>query len=73
MCIRTVHLAELEHCGQVLSVSGMRWITPEPFRLIGSISEIYQVTGPVERLAGQIASHGYIVGVSGSSHDHPSC
>ena len=25
-------------------------------------SEIYQVTGPVERFAGQIASHGYIVG-----------
>ena len=27
-------------------------------------SEIYQVTGPVERFAGQIASHGYVVGVS---------
>lgn len=25
-------------------------------------SEIYQVTGPVERFAGQIASHGYVVG-----------
>jgi len=25
-------------------------------------SEIYQVTGPVERFAGQIASQGYIVG-----------
>jgi hypothetical protein len=28
-------------------------------------SEIYQVTGPVERFAGQIASHGYIVGEMG--------
>ena len=28
-------------------------------------SEIYQVTGPVERFAGQIASHGYVVGGSG--------
>ena len=27
-------------------------------------SEIYQVTGPVERFAGQIASHGYVVGGS---------
>ncbi|KAL7285275.1 hypothetical protein ACG7TL_000369 [Trametes sanguinea] len=27
-------------------------------------SEIYQVTGPVERFAGQIASHGYVVGES---------
>lgn len=26
------------------------------------ISEIYQVTGPVERFAGQIASQGYVVG-----------
>lgn len=26
------------------------------------LSEIYQVTGPVERFAGQIASHGYVVG-----------
>ena len=25
-------------------------------------SEIYQVTGPVERFAGQIASNGYVVG-----------
>jgi hypothetical protein len=25
-------------------------------------SEIYQVTGPVERFAGQIASHGFVVG-----------
>ena len=27
-----------------------------------SCSEIYQVTGPVERFAGQIASQGYVVG-----------
>jgi carboxymethylenebutenolidase len=26
------------------------------------LSEIYQVTGPVERFAGQIASQGYVVG-----------
>lgn len=32
-------------------------------------SEIYQVTGPVERFAGQIASHGYVVG--GSRHQDP--
>ena len=32
-------------------------------------SEIYQVTGPVERFAGQIASHGYVVG--GSGHRYP--
>lgn len=30
----------------------------------GPFSEIYQVTGPVERFAGQIASHGYVVGIS---------
>jgi len=29
-----------------------------------SRSEIYQVTGPVERFAGQIASQGYVVGGS---------
>ena len=27
-------------------------------------SEIYQVTGPVERFAGQIASQGYVVGAT---------
>lgn len=27
------------------------------------------MTGPVERFAGQIASHGYVVGASGSSRD----
>lgn len=27
-------------------------------------SEIYQVTGPVERFAGQIASQGFVVGES---------
>jgi hypothetical protein len=26
-------------------------------------SEIYQVTGPVERFAGQIASQGFVVGM----------
>jgi hypothetical protein len=30
--------------------------------LISQFSEIYQVTGPVERFAGQIASQGYVVG-----------
>lgn len=36
-----------------------------PFHLLIThiASEIYQVTGPVERFAGQIASHGYVVGV----------
>lgn len=57
------------HHGQALSASGMRWITQGLSRLISCISEIYQVTGPVERFAGQIASHGYVVGESGSSHD----
>jgi hypothetical protein len=28
----------------------------------GKGSEIYQVTGPVERFAGQIASQGFVVG-----------
>ncbi|PCH33594.1 dienelactone hydrolase [Wolfiporia cocos MD-104 SS10] len=32
-------------------------------------SEIYQVTGPVERFAGQIASHGYIVACPSSFHE----
>jgi len=32
-------------------------------------SEIYQVTGPVERFAGQIASHGYVVACPSSFHD----
>lgn len=32
-------------------------------RLKPPISEIYQVTGPVERFAGQIASQGYVVGM----------
>jgi dienelactone hydrolase len=34
-------------------------------------SEIYQVTGPVERFAGQIASHGYVVG--GYAGDRSAC
>ena len=29
---------------------------------VNQLSEIYQVTGPVERFAGQIASSGYVVG-----------
>ncbi|KAF8310936.1 dienelactone hydrolase [Clavulina sp. PMI_390] len=32
-------------------------------------SEIYQVTGPVERTAGQIASHGYVVACPSSFHE----
>ncbi|KAF9241324.1 dienelactone hydrolase [Melanogaster broomeanus] len=32
-------------------------------------SEIYQVTGPVERLAGQIASHGYVVACPSTYHE----
>jgi len=32
-------------------------------------SEIYQVTGPVERFAGQIASHGYIVACPSVYHE----
>jgi carboxymethylenebutenolidase len=32
-------------------------------------SEIYQVTGPVERFAGQIASHGYVVALPSSFHE----
>ncbi|KAL5518917.1 hypothetical protein ACEPAH_600 [Sanghuangporus vaninii] len=31
--------------------------------------EIYQVTGPVERFAGQIASHGYVVACPSSFHE----
>ena len=33
-------------------------------------SEIYQVTGPVERFAGQIASQGYVVGEYSSKHQN---
>ncbi|THH06100.1 hypothetical protein EW145_g4324 [Phellinidium pouzarii] len=32
-------------------------------------SEIYQVTGPVERFAGQIASHGYVVACPSCYHE----
>ncbi|KAG8848694.1 hypothetical protein FRB91_010578, partial [Serendipita sp. 411] len=32
-------------------------------------SEIYQVTGPVERFAGQIASHGFVVACPSSFHE----
>ena len=32
-------------------------------------SEIYQVTGPVERFAGQIASQGYVVGACKCPND----
>ena len=32
-------------------------------------SEIYQVTGPVERFAGQIASQGYVVACPSSFHE----
>ncbi|KZV76918.1 dienelactone hydrolase [Peniophora sp. CONT] len=35
----------------------------------GAISEIYQVTGPVERFAGLIASHGYIVACPSCYHE----
>ncbi|KAL5495237.1 hypothetical protein ACEPAI_700 [Sanghuangporus weigelae] len=40
-------------------------------RINQSISdvEIYQVTGPVERFAGQIASHGYVVACPSSFHE----
>lgn len=32
-------------------------------------SEIYQVTGPVERFAGNIASEGYVVALPSSFHE----
>jgi len=32
-------------------------------------SEIYQVTGPVERFAGQIASQGYVIACPSSFHE----
>ena len=32
------------------------------FEGVVCFSEIYQVTGPVERFAGQISSQGYVVG-----------
>ncbi|KAI0704846.1 dienelactone hydrolase [Cytidiella melzeri] len=35
----------------------------------GTIAEIYQVTGPVERFAGQIASQGYVVACPSSYHE----
>jgi len=35
-------------------------------------SEIYQVTGPVERFAGQIASHGYVVACPSTYHEFES-
>ncbi|KAI0304866.1 dienelactone hydrolase [Russula brevipes] len=35
----------------------------------GTPIEIYQVTGPVERFAGQIASHGYVVACPSSFHE----
>ncbi|VUC21117.1 unnamed protein product, partial [Clonostachys rosea] len=36
---------------------------------VALFSEIYQVTGPVERFARQIAGHGYIVAAPSSYHD----
>ena len=33
------------------------------------VSEIYQVTGPVERFAGQIASQGFVVACPSSFHE----
>lgn len=38
-------------------------------RLFTTVSEIYQVTGPVERFAGQIASQGYVVACPSSYHE----
>jgi len=38
-------------------------------RLFMIVSEIYQVTGPVERFAGQIASQGYVVACPSSYHE----
>lgn len=38
-------------------------------RIIQLVSEIYQVTGPVERFAGQIASQGFIVACPSSFHE----
>ncbi|KAG1825980.1 dienelactone hydrolase [Suillus subaureus] len=37
--------------------------------LVDDNSEIYQVTGPVERFAGQIASQGYVVACPSSYHE----
>ncbi|KAH9175379.1 dienelactone hydrolase [Lactarius sanguifluus] len=43
---------------------------PADVFLTGEVySEIYQVTGPVERFAGQIASHGYVVACPSSFHE----
>ncbi|KIK82927.1 hypothetical protein PAXRUDRAFT_832118 [Paxillus rubicundulus Ve08.2h10] len=39
------------------------------FPAVVCFSEIYQVTGPVERFAGQIASHGYIVACPSIYHE----
>ncbi|TFY69737.1 hypothetical protein EVJ58_g244 [Rhodofomes roseus] len=40
-----------------------------PERGVVVFSEIYQVTGPVERFAGQIASQGYVVACPSSFHE----
>jgi len=50
---------------QALCASGkdsIRFINCKILIACGVYSEIYQVTGPVERFAGQIASQGYVVG-----------
>ena len=44
---------------------------PTPERPLFHRSEIYQVTGPVQRFAGQITSHGYLVAEAGLSCQIP--
>jgi carboxymethylenebutenolidase len=60
MAAAKLTLALDPHRRRLLQVHDLEDSSLDQIRL--SNSEIYQVTGPVERFAGQIASHGYVVG-----------
>jgi carboxymethylenebutenolidase len=47
------------------------YVTPCVILLISGVvfSEIYQVTGPVERFASNVASEGYVVALPSSFHE----
>jgi carboxymethylenebutenolidase len=71
MIIRTDETADLPMAdGEVMRVHLFRPAVPGRFPGVLFFSEIYQVTGPIRRLAAMIAGQGYVVGVPEVYHEY---
>lgn len=69
-----IHSGEVDHIAVpgagAMRIHLFRPAVPGRFPALLFYSEIYQVTGPVRRLAATMAGHGFLVGVPEVYHDH---